>query len=174
MGIASGHIDRDLAPYVKKSRERLEKKYKNYAEEFGIDYVSAMVNKELEEEMQQGCEALIHNLASLQSRPGAQLPFSSLNCGTDTSDEGRLVNKYLLQAMINGVGPFHTTPAFPIICFQIKKGINFYPEDPNYDLKQLAIKCATMRLTPNFVNCDCSNDHGEPDNPDTWLTAMGT
>lgn len=172
-GIASGHIDRDLAPYVTKSEKRLKIKFKDLKHSLGEDEWRQLIAKELEEELSQGSEALIHNLASLQSRPGAQLPFSSLNLGLDTSLEGRLVTKHILKAMINGVGPNHTTPAFPILCFQIKKGYNFYPEDPNYDLKLLAIECATKRLTPNFVNCDCSNDHGEPDNPDTWLTAMG-
>ena len=172
-GIASGHIDRDLAPYVAKSKQRLQKKYDYLKTKLNVQDMDYLIEKELNEELYQGCEALIHNLASLQSRPGSQLPFSSLNLGLDTSTEGRAVTKHLLEAMINGVGPHHTTPAFPILCFQIKKGINFYPTDPNYDLKLLAIKCAAMRLTPNFVNCDCSNDHGEPDNPDTWLTAMG-
>lgn len=174
-GVAAGHLDRDLAPYVKKSKKRLEKKFA-YLKDNKIlseDEWNDLISRELDEEMSQGCEALVHNLTSLQSRGGGQLPFTSIDTGLDTTEEGRLVTKHLLKAMINGVGPHHTTPPFPIICFQIKKGYNFYPEDPNYDLKLLAIECATRRLTPNFVNCDCSNDHGEPDNPDTWLTTMG-
>ena len=171
-GIASGHIDRDLAPYVTKSMLKLEKKYakkKSMSEEERYD----SVREDLYDELAQGAEALVHNLATLQSRPGAQLPFSSLNLGADTSPEGRMACQAILQAMINGVGPHHTTPPFPILCFQVKKGINKDPGDPNYDLKQLAIQCATLRLTPNFVNLDSSVCNSDPDDPDTWLTAMG-
>lgn len=171
-GIASGHIDRDLAPYVAKSRKKLQDKYANM---HGITDAerAAYVQSDLEDELKQGAEALVHNLATLQSRPGAQLPFSSLNLGADTSEDGRLACAAILQAMINGVGPHHTTPPFPILCFQVKAGINKNVGDPNYDLKRLAIKCATMRLTPNFVNLDCSITNSDPDDPDTWLTAMG-
>lgn len=171
-GIASGHIDRDLAPYVTKSMFKLEKKYakkKSMSDEERWQSVC----EDLDDELAQGAEALIHNLATLQSRPGAQLPFSSLNLGADTSPEGRRACAAILQAMINGVGPHHTTPPFPILCFQLKKGINMNPGDPNYDLKQLAIKCATMRLTPNFVNLDASICNSDENDPDTWLTAMG-
>lgn len=171
-GIASGHIDRDLAPYVTKSMFKLEKKYakkKSMSEEERCQ----SVQEDLLDELAQGAEALVHNLATLQSRPGAQLPFSSLNLGADTSPEGRMACRAILQAMINGVGPHHTTPPFPILCFQVKKGINKDPGDPNYDLKQLAIQCAALRLTPNFVNLDSSVCNSDPNDPDTWLTAMG-
>lgn len=171
-GIASGHIDRDLAPYVAKSRKKLQDKYANMHGMTDAER-AAYVQSDLEDELKQGAEALVHNLATLQSRPGAQLPFSSLNLGADTSEEGRLACAAILQAMINGVGPHHTTPPFPILCFQVKAGINKNVGDPNYDLKRLAIKCATMRLTPNFVNLDCSITNSDPDDPDTWLTAMG-
>lgn len=171
-GIASGHIDRDLAPYVAKSRNKLQDKYANMHGMTDAER-AAYVQSDLEDELKQGAEALVHNLATLQSRPGAQLPFSSLNLGADTSEDGRLACAAILQAMINGVGPHHTTPPFPILCFQVKAGINKNVGDPNYDLKRLAIKCATMRLTPNFVNLDCSITNSDPDDPDTWLTAMG-
>lgn len=171
-GIASGHIDRDLAPYVAKSRKKLQDKYANMHGMTDAER-AAYVQSDLEDELKQGAEALVHNLATLQSRPGAQLPFSSLNLGADTSEDGRLACAAILQAMINGVGPHHTTPPFPILCFQVKAGINKNVRDPNYDLKRLAIKCATMRLTPNFVNLDCSITNSDPDDPDTWLTAMG-
>lgn len=171
-GIASGHIDRDLAPYVAKSRKKLQDKYANMHGMTDAER-AAYVQSDLEDELKQGAEALVHNLATLQSRPGAQLPFSSLNLGADTSEDGRLACAAILQAMINGVGPHHTTPPFPILCFQVKAGINKNVGDPNYDLKRLAIKCATMRLTPNFVNLDCSITNSDPDDPDTWLTAMG-
>lgn len=171
-GIASGHIDRDLAPYVAKSRKKLQDKYANMHGMTDAER-AAYVQSDLEDELKQGAEALVHNLATLQSRPGAQLPFSSLNLGADTSEDGRLACAAILQAMINGVGPHHTTPPFPILCFQVKAGINKNVGDPNYDLKRLAIKCATMRLTPNFVNLDCSITNSDPNDPDTWLTAMG-
>lgn len=171
-GIASGHIDRDLAPYVAKSRKKLQDKYANMHGMTDAER-AAYVQSDLEDELKQGAEALVHNLATLQSRPGAQLPFSSLNLGADASEDGRLACAAILQAMINGVGPHHTTPPFPILCFQVKAGINKNVGDPNYDLKRLAIKCATMRLTPNFVNLDCSITNSDPDDPDTWLTAMG-
>lgn len=171
-GIASGHIDRDLAPYVTKSMLKLEKKYAK-KQSMSAEERHQSVQEDLQDELKQGAEALIHNLATLQSRPGAQLPFSSLNLGVDTSPEGQMACRAILQAMINGVGPHHTTPPFPILCFQVKKGVNKDPGDPNYDLKLLAIKCATMRLTPNFVNCDSSVCHSDPNDPDTWLTAMG-
>lgn len=171
-GIASGHIDRDLAPYVAKSRKKLQDKYANMHSMTDAER-AAYVQSDLEDELKQGAEALVHNLATLQSRPGAQLPFSSLNLGADTSEDGRLACAAILQAMINGVGPHHTTPPFPILCFQVKAGINKNVGDPNYDLKRLAIKCATMRLTPNFVNLDCSITNSDPNDPDTWLTAMG-
>lgn len=171
-GIASGHIDRDLATYVAKSRKRLQDKYANMHSMTDAER-AAYVQSDLEDELKQGAEALVHNLATLQSRPGAQLPFSSLNLGADTSEDGRLACAAILQAMINGVGPHHTTPPFPILCFQVKAGINKNVGDPNYDLKRLAIKCAAMRLTPNFVNLDCSITNSDPNDPDTWLTAMG-
>lgn len=170
-GIASGHIDRDLAPFVRKSHDKIIAKYAEMS--MPAEEKEAHIHKDFLDELKQGGEALIHNLATLQSRPGAQLPFSSLNLGADTSWEGRQACRAILEAMIAGVGPFHTTPPFPILCFQVKKGINKNPEDPNYDLKLLAIQCAAMRLTPNFVNLDSSVCHSDPNDPDTWLTAMG-
>ena len=170
-GIASGHIDRDLAPFVDMSRQKLRKKYEHLG--LSKELVNTLVDIDLHEEIKQGCEALVHNLATLQSRPGAQLPFSSMNLGLDTSADGRLVGEGILRAMIAGVGPHHQTPPFPILCFQVKKGVNRNPDDPNYDLYQLAIECAARRLTPNFVNCDSSVCHANPNDPDTELTAMG-
>lgn len=165
-GIASGHIDRELAPFVKKTEEKVRAVAQKYG--LGEDYIQEQVANDLK----QGAEALVHNLATLQSRPGAQLPFSSINLGADTSKEGRMVAHAILTAVKDGVGVTHNTPPFPIVCFQIKKGINFYPDDPNHDLKMLAIECSTRRLTPNYVNLDSSVCHST-DDPDTWLTAMG-
>ncbi|KAL7713225.1 ATP-cone domain-containing protein [Entamoeba marina] len=101
----------------------------------------------------QAMEALIHNLNTMHSRAGSQVPFTSINFGTDISDEGRLVSKMLLKATWNGLGNGETA-IFPISIFKVKEGINYNPEDPNYDLFKLAIKVSAKRLFPNFVFID--------------------
>ncbi len=101
----------------------------------------------------QAMEALIHNLNTMNSRAGAQVPFSSLNYGTDTSVEGRLVIKNLLKATMAGLGNGET-PIFPVQIFKVKEGVNFNPEDPNYDLFKLAMETSAMRLFPNFSFLD--------------------
>lgn len=103
----------------------------------------------------------------------SQLPFTSLNLGRDTSVEGRMVSKSLLLASLDGIGKFHKTSIFPILIFQHKKGVNANPGDPNYDLKQLAIKSLCKRIYPNFVNCDFSENVEDFDNPDTYMMSMG-
>ncbi len=101
----------------------------------------------------QAMEALIHNLNTMNSRAGAQVPFSSLNYGTDTSPEGRLVIKNLLKATMAGLGNGET-PIFPVQIFKVKEGVNFNPDDPNYDLFKLAMETSAMRLFPNFSFLD--------------------
>ncbi|MBQ6949837.1 MAG: anaerobic ribonucleoside triphosphate reductase, partial [Firmicutes bacterium] len=101
----------------------------------------------------QAMEALVHNLNTMNSRAGAQVPFSSLNYGTDTSPEGRMVVKNLLLATDSGLGNGET-PIFPVQIFKVKEGISYNPEDPNYDLFQLAIKTSAKRLFPNFSFLD--------------------
>ena len=101
----------------------------------------------------QAMEALVHNLNTMNSRAGAQVPFSSLNYGTDTSPEGRMVIKNLLLATDSGLGNGET-PIFPVQIFKVKEGISYNPEDPNYDLFQLAIKTSAKRLFPNFSFLD--------------------
>jgi len=108
-----------------------------------------------EDEVYQAMEALIYNLNSMHSRAGAQVPFSSLNLGTDTSPEGRIVTKCLLLAHERGLGRGET-PIFPNILFRVKRGVNFEPEDPNYDLFQLAMRVAAKRLNPTFAFMDSS------------------
>lgn len=98
-------------------------------------------------------EALIHNLNTMHSRAGAQVPFSSLNYGTDTSEEGRLVVSCLLDTTIAGLGDGET-PIFPIQIFKVKEGVNYNPGDKNYDLFQKAIICSAKRLFPNFSFLD--------------------
>ena len=109
--------------------------------------------KDVEEETLQAMEAMIHNFNTLHSRAGSQTPFSSINFGCDTSEEGRLVSDKLLDAIWNGLGHGETA-IFPISIFQIKTGINYNPEDPNYDLFKKSIKISAKRLFPNFVNED--------------------
>ena len=108
-----------------------------------------------EDDVYQAMEALIYNLNSMHSRAGAQVPFSSLNLGTDTSPEGRLVTRSLLLAHERGLGRGET-PIFPNILFRLKKGVNFEPGDPNYDLFQLAMRVAARRLNPTFSFMDSS------------------
>jgi ribonucleoside-triphosphate reductase (formate) len=97
----------------------------------------------------QAMEALIHNLNTMHSRAGAQTPFSSVNYGMDTSEEGRMVIRNTLLATEDGLGSGETA-IFPVQIFRVKEGINFNPEDPNYDLFKLAIRCSAKRLFPNF------------------------
>lgn len=101
----------------------------------------------------QAMESLIHNLNTMNSRAGAQIPFSSINFGTDTSPEGRMVSKNLLLAMDAGLGNGETA-IFPILIFKVKEGVNYNSEDPNYDLFKLAIKVSAKRLFPNFSFLD--------------------
>ena len=108
-------------------------------------------------ETYQATEGLFHNLNSLQSRSGNQLPFSSINYGCCTELEGRMVTKAILEACIDGTGPNHTTSIFPCGIFQYKKGVNNKPGTPNYDLKKLAIYSMSKRIYPNFANCDWTN-----------------
>ena len=108
---------------------------------------------DVEEETHQAMEALIHNFNTLHSRAGAQVPFSSINYGMDTSPEGRLATKETLNAIWAGLGNGETA-IFPISVFQLKAGVNYNPGDPNYDLFQQACKTSAKRLFPNFVNLD--------------------
>lgn len=106
-------------------------------------------------EIYQAMEGLIYNLNNMSSRAGAQVPFSSLNFGTDTTDEGRLVTKAVLEAFRRGLG-HGETPIFPNLVFRIKKGVNFNAEDPNYDLYKLALQVASRRMNPTFSFMDSS------------------
>ena len=201
-GVGSVHIDLDLTPYVKKSfikhyREglqyiakystvQLQQEYDDYIIHFDLEEKSIedgffKSNKEvyeyamdmLEKEGQQAAEGLYHNLNTLESRAGSQVPFTSVNTGRETTPEGRLITKWLLKASLNGIGSHHLTPIFPISIFQYKQGVNANPEDPNYDLKQLALKSLSKRIYPNFVNCDWSEAHEDPEDPDTRMSTMG-
>ena len=117
---------------------------------------------------------MYHNLNTLQSRSGNQLPFTSINYGTCTMPEGRMVIKALLEGSLKGIGKHHRTPIFPCGIFQIGEGINKRPGDPNYDLFRLALKSTAKRLYPNYANIDWSGNIGYDSNrPDTYFSTMG-
>ena len=115
--------------------------------------ILSFTQKEVERATYQAMEALVHNLNTMHSRAGAQIPFSSLNYGTDTSPEGRLVMKSILLATEAGLGKGET-PIFPIQIFKVKEGVNYNPQDPNYDLFKLACRVSAKRLFPNFSFLD--------------------
>ena len=127
-----------------------------------------------EKEIQQAVEGMYHNLNTLQSRSGNQLPFTSINYGTCTCPEGRMIIKALLEGSLKGVGKHHKTPIFPCGIFQIGEGINKHPGDPNYDLFQLALKSTAHRLYPNYANIDWSGNAGyDKNDPTTYFSTMG-
>lgn len=111
--------------------------------------------KLVERQTYQAMEAFIHNMCTLNSRAGSQVPFSSINFGLETSIEGRMIIEQYLKAHISGLGRGET-PIFPIAVFQLKKGINFNPEDPNYDLFRLAMECSSKRQFPTYAFLDSS------------------
>ena len=133
-----------------------------------------MAEKETGEGYLQAMEALIHNLNTMNSRAGAQTPFSTINYGMDTSPEGRLVVEKLLETTIEGLGNGET-PIFPIQIFRVKSGVNLNPGDPNYDLFQLACRCSAKRLFPNFAFLDApfNAQFYKPGRPETEVAYMG-
>lgn len=181
-GVADNAIDRHLAPYVRKSFIKHYKNGLHWFgnpgdwdtftanHEFNIEtasisaewnifkafnrmaYMFAM--ESLEKEGLQSTQALYHNLNTLESRAGSQVPFTSINFGLDTSFEGRKVTEWCLKASIDGIGKNHSTSIFPISIFVNKKEVNDRVYTPNYDLKKLAIKSLTKRIYPNFANGD--------------------
>lgn len=193
-GVAATHFDWTMVPYVRKSfykhykdgkkwlsinkkfelsKEKIEQTSINdkkvYTNKKARKYALEMVKKELN----QAAEGLLHNLNSLQSRSGNQLPFSSINYGTCTLPEGRLVIRSILESSIKGVGN-GATSIFPCQIFQLMDGVNTSPKDKNYDLFELAIECTSKRLYPNYCNCDWSNDVGfNKDDPRTYPSTMG-
>ena len=129
---------------------------------------------DVEEETHQAMEALIHNFNTLHSRAGAQVPFSSINYGMDTSPEGRLVIREVLNAIEAGLGNGET-PIFPISVFQLKSGVNYNVDDPNYDLFRQACKVSAKRLFPNFVNIDAPYNlqYYKPGDYNSCVATMG-
>lgn len=136
---------------------------------FKISYEKAL--KKTDRQTYQAMEAFIHNLNTMHSRAGAQVPFSSINFGTDTSPEGRMVMKNYLLATDAGLG-HHETPIFPISIFKVKEGINYNPGDPNYDLFKLSCEVSAKRLFPNFSFID-SPFNLETYDPNDYRTEVG-
>lgn len=130
--------------------------------------------QEIERETYQAMEAFVHNLNTMHSRAGAQIPFSSINYGMDTTTEGRLVIKSILLAMDAGLGNGETA-IFPINIFKVKDGVNYNPGEPNYDLFQLACKVSAKRLFPNFsfIDAPFNKEFYKEGNHDTEIAYMG-
>ncbi|MDD7511805.1 MAG: anaerobic ribonucleoside triphosphate reductase [Peptostreptococcaceae bacterium] len=131
-------------------------------------------DKEIRRKTYQAMEALIHNLNTMHSRAGAQVPFSSINYGTDTSPEGRLVMECVMKATEAGLGNGET-PIFPIQIFKVKEGVSYNPEDPNYDLFKLACRTSAKRLFPNFsfIDAPFNLQYYKPGHPETECAYMG-
>lgn len=149
-----------------------EPKYFNatYNNEDAYRYAMDMTEKET----RQAVEAMYHNLNTLQSRSGNQLPFTSINYGTCTLPEGRMVTKALLETSIKGIGKLHKTSIFPCGIFQVMKGVNKEPGTPNYDLYRLALQSTAQRLYPNYANVDWSGNAGyDVNDPKTYFSTMG-
>ncbi len=119
------------------------------------EVVSNLKKKNTYEDIYQAMEGLVYNLNTMHSRAGAQVPFSSINLGTDTTPEGRAINRAVLESFNRGLG-HGESPIFPNLVFRLKEGVNFNPGDPNYDLFQLAVKVASRRLNPTFSFMDAS------------------
>lgn len=190
-GVSATHLDWTMVPYVRKSFTKhyrdglkyiegvdkvlLDDKlsieddwYKSYGKAY--QYAMDMTTKEC----YQAVEGMYHNLNTLQSRSGNQLPFTSINYGTCTLPEGRLVTKALLDVSINGIGKLHRTSIFPCGIFQCMNGVNRHPGEPNYDLFRLALKSTSLRLYPNYANVDWSNNVGyDINDPRTYFSTMG-
>lgn len=118
-----------------------------------IKKIIELTVKDVEKECYQAMEGFVHNLNTLHSRAGAQVPFSSINLGTDTTNAGRMVIKNLLLALEAGLGHGETS-IFPIVIFKVKEGVNYLPKDPNYDLLQLSYRVTAKRLFPNYTFLD--------------------
>ena len=131
-------------------------------------------SEDTEKQTFQAMEGFIHNLNTMHSRAGAQVPFTSINFGTDTTPSGRLVSKYLLEATMNGLG-HGETPIFPISIFKVKEGINYNPEDPNYDLFKRSMEVSAKRLFPNFTFIDApfNLQYYKPGDYRTEIATMG-
>ena len=139
-----------------------------------LEFATRHAQEETEKETAQAMEALVHNLNTMHSRAGAQTPFSSINYGTDTSPEGRMVTRNVMLATEAGLGNGETA-IFPIHIFKVKEGISYNPEDPNYDLFKLACRVSASRLFPNFSFLDApfNKAYYKEGHPETEVAYMG-
>ena len=142
--------------------DKLQKKATKYA------------NEEIKRATYQAMEAFVHNLNTMHSRAGAQIPFSSINYGTDTSPEGRMIIENILLATEAGLGNGETA-IFPIHIFKLKEGVNYNPEDPNYDMFKLACRVSAKRLFPNFsfIDAPFNLQYYKEGDPNTEAAYMG-
>jgi ribonucleoside-triphosphate reductase len=168
------NLDRD---FDQKFLERLSVNTGSSAREVlrkSLERAKRLAYKETNRATFQAMESFVHNLNTMHSRAGAQTPFSSINYGTDTTPEGRLVIENLLLTTMDGLGNGET-PIFPIQIFKLKKGINAEPGDPNYDLFELACKVSCKRMFPNFSFLDApfNAQYYQEGNPDTEIAYMG-
>ena len=199
-GVSASHIDWTMVPYVRKSFAKHYRDGLSFVEEVSettigeempcsasysemsigdrdfwyrekaYKYALSMTAREI----YQAVEAMYHNLNTLQSRSGNQLPFTSINYGTCTLPEGRMITKALLDVSIKGLGKLHRTSIFPCGIFQVMKGVNKEPDTPNYDLYRLALRSTAQRLYPNYANVDWSTNAGyNPDRPSEYTSTMG-
>lgn len=195
-GVSATHLDWTMVPYVRKSFYKHFLDGLNWVETRNTymdltpeEVVKTSIDDEMyhrapnayqyamdmtEKEIKQAVEGMYHNLNTLQSRSGNQLPFTSINYGTCTLPEGRMIIKTLLEGSIKGVGKLHKTPIFPCGIFQYMKGVNDKPGTPNYDLYQLALESTARRLYPNYANVDWSGNAGyDVNDPKTYFSTMG-
>lgn len=193
-GVSATHLDWTMVPYVRKSfwkhfkdgLEYIQGEPRPHDDVFDPDLpIDSDIYKVATEayryamdmtvkECYQAVEGMYHNLNTLQSRSGNQLPFSSINYGTCTLPEGRMVIKALLDVSIKGMGRLHKTSIFPCGIFQCMKGVNRQSGDPNYDLFRLALKSTSLRLYPNYANVDWSGNAGyDRNDPRTYFSTMG-
>lgn len=194
-GVSATHLDWTMVPYVRKSfrkhwndglkymafwpvtEEDYVKEDKPIDDYCDFDDYKDIYRYAMEQtikETRQAAEGLYHNLNTLQSRSGNQLPFTSINYGTCTLPEGRMVIDALLDVSIEGLGRLHKTSVFPCGIFQSMRGVNQRPGDPNYDLFQKALRSTAQRLYPNYANVDWSGNAGYDRNrPETYFSTMG-
>ena len=194
-GVSASHLDWTMVPYVRKSFRKHYidglKYIENFNDEDYFNHIPENAGIEdaeyksrpkaykyaldmTEKETRQAVEGMYHNLNTLQSRSGNQLPFTSINYGTCTLPEGRMVIKALLEGSIKGVGKLHKTAIFPCGIFQYMKGVNDKPGTPNYDLYRLALESTAKRLYPNYANVDWSGNAGyDVNDPNSYFSTMG-
>lgn len=194
-GVSATHLDWTMVPYVRKSFYKHWKDGCRYVLGIDITKYEEVITNDMSidspcyktfgkaynyaldmtlKEVHQAVEGMYHNLNTLQSRSGNQLPFTSINYGTCTLSEGRMVTKALLDISIEGLGKLHKTSIFPCGIFQCMKGINRAPGDPNYDLFKLALSSTAQRLYPNYANVDWSGNEGyDINDPKTYFSTMG-